>query len=130
MTDKEKQTFLKEFGCRVKQHRIEKEMSQEELANLVGYTSDNARSSIQKIESGKSDLPASKIRILAEVLDIPVEKLMGWDHKKPTEENLQEWDKKYNPGGKLPVCVARNAGQIPVYYNHQNGSAWHQELEA
>ena len=61
MTDKEKQTFLKEFGCRVKQHRIEKEMSQEELANLVGYTSDNARSSIQKIESGKSDLPASKI---------------------------------------------------------------------
>ncbi len=33
---------------------------------------------------------------------------------------------EYNPGGKLPVCVARNAGQIPVYYNHQNGSAWHQ----
>ncbi len=33
---------------------------------------------------------------------------------------------EYNPGGKLPVCVARNAGQIPIYYNHQNGSAWHQ----
>ena len=32
----------------------------------------------------------------------------------------------YNPGGKLPVCVARNAGQIPIYYNHANGSAWHQ----
>ena len=105
MTDKEKQTFLKEFGYRVKQHRIEKEMSQEELANLVGYTSDNARSSIQKIESGKSDLPASKIRILAEVLNIPIEKLMGWDHKEPTEEDLQEWEKKYNPGGKLAAEV-------------------------
>lgn len=31
----------------------------------------------------------------------------------------------YNPGGKLPVSVARCAGQIPIYYNHPNGSAWH-----
>lgn len=33
---------------------------------------------------------------------------------------------KYNPSGKLPVCVAHNAGQIPIYYNHPNGSCWHQ----
>lgn len=33
---------------------------------------------------------------------------------------------EYNPGGKLPVTVARNAGQLPIYYNHMNGSAWHQ----
>ena len=33
----------------------------------------------------------------------------------------------YNPGGKLPVSVAYHAGQIPVYYNHPNGSAWHQQ---
>lgn len=33
---------------------------------------------------------------------------------------------KYNPGGKLPVSVAFHAGQIPVYYNHPYGSAWHQ----
>ena len=33
---------------------------------------------------------------------------------------------EYNPGGKLPVSVARNAGQIPIYYSHPNGSAWHQ----
>lgn len=32
----------------------------------------------------------------------------------------------YNPSGKLPVCVAYNAGQIQVYYNHPNGSCWHQ----
>lgn len=29
---------------------------------------------------------------------------------------------KYSPSGKLPVCVARNAGQIPVYYNQPFGS--------
>ena len=32
----------------------------------------------------------------------------------------------YNPSGRLPVTVARNAGQIPIYYDHPNGSAWHQ----
>ena len=32
------------------------------------------------------------------------------------------------PSGKLPVSVAFNAGQIPVYYNHLNGSAWHQAM--
>ena len=31
-----------------------------------------------------------------------------------------------NPSGKMPVTTARCAGQIPVYYNHPNGSSWHQ----
>ncbi|MCR5545350.1 MAG: glycoside hydrolase family 3 C-terminal domain-containing protein [Lachnospiraceae bacterium] len=35
---------------------------------------------------------------------------------------------KYNPTGKLPVTVARNAGQLPIYYNHLNGSSWHQGM--
>lgn len=34
---------------------------------------------------------------------------------------------KVNPSGKLPVTVARHVGQIPIYYNHPNGSSWHQE---
>jgi beta-glucosidase len=32
----------------------------------------------------------------------------------------------HNPSGRLPVSVARNAGQVPVYYNHPHGSAWNQ----
>ena len=32
----------------------------------------------------------------------------------------------HGPTGRLPVSVARNAGQVPVYYNHPHGSAWHQ----
>lgn len=32
----------------------------------------------------------------------------------------------YNPSGRLPVSAAYHAGQIPVYYNHPCGSAWHQ----
>jgi beta-glucosidase len=32
----------------------------------------------------------------------------------------------HEPSGRLPVSIARNAGQVPVYYNHPHGSAWHQ----
>lgn len=30
----------------------------------------------------------------------------------------------YNPGGKLPVTAARNAGQIPIYHGQRNGSGY------
>ncbi|MGN6711194.1 glycoside hydrolase family 3 N-terminal domain-containing protein [Anaerocolumna jejuensis] len=33
---------------------------------------------------------------------------------------------EYNPAGRLPVSVARVAGQEPIYYNHSNGSSYHQ----
>lgn len=33
---------------------------------------------------------------------------------------------KICPSGKMPVTTARCAGQIPMYYNHPNGSSWHQ----
>ena len=50
-----------------------------ELAKKIGYTTDNARSSVQKIEAGKSDPPASRIHNLATALDVPVAVLMGWE---------------------------------------------------
>jgi beta-glucosidase len=31
---------------------------------------------------------------------------------------------EYNPGGKLPLTAARNAGQIPVYYSLPRGSGY------
>lgn len=79
MTDNQRKAFLSDFGSRIKKIRTEKGMTLEELANKIGYTSENARSSVQKIEAGKSDPPASKIRKLAEVLDVPIGVLMGWD---------------------------------------------------
>lgn len=33
---------------------------------------------------------------------------------------------RLNPSGKMPLSTARRAGQIPVYYNHPNGSMWMQ----
>ena len=31
-----------------------------------------------------------------------------------------------DPSGRMPLTTARSEGQIPIYYNHPNGAAWHQ----
>lgn len=65
---------------RIRRRRQELELSQEDLAKKVGYTS---RSSIAKIESGHVDLPQSKIVEFAHALDTTVGYLMG-----NTDKNL------------------------------------------
>ena len=35
---------------------------------------------------------------------------------------------EHNPSGRLPVTIARAAGQIPLYYSHPHGSSWHQGM--
>lgn len=60
----------------IKKRREELGLSQDALAKKVGYTD---RSSIAKIESGKVDLPQSKILEIAEALRIPPGELMGLD---------------------------------------------------
>ncbi len=60
----------------IKNRRIELGMSQEELAEKMGYTS---RSTIAKIESGKNDIPQSKIQAFAKALKTTPGILMGWE---------------------------------------------------
>lgn len=55
------------FGENLKQIRISKGVTQEELAKKLGYSS---RSSINKIEVGRSDMPRSKIEQAARVLGV------------------------------------------------------------
>lgn len=61
----------------IKNRRIELGMSQEELADKMGYTS---RSSIAKIEAGINDIPQSKIQAFAKALNTTPGVLMGWSN--------------------------------------------------
>lgn len=58
----------------IRRLRLEKHLSQDELARLTGYKD---RSSITKIESGKVDLPQSKILLFSKVLGVSPSSLMG-----------------------------------------------------
>lgn len=74
------------FGERILKLRTEKGMTQDELAQKLGYKS---RSSIAKIENGARDVPRSQIVDLAKALDTTPSVLMGWE-----DENLTPADSR------------------------------------
>lgn len=70
------------IGDRIKSRRLELNMSQDELARLVGYKS---RSSINKIESDGRLLPQRKIMEIANALNTTPAYIMGWEESNETE---------------------------------------------
>lgn len=64
------------LGDKIKFCREELQMSQEELANRLGYKS---RSTIAKIESGENDLTQSKIIAFAKALNTTAQWLLDYD---------------------------------------------------
>ena len=77
---------------RIKELRKQNNWTQEELAQKVGYTD---RSTIAKIESGKIDIPQSKIIEFAEVFGVNAGDLLGYgdDVYVTTLQNKQEEEK-------------------------------------
>lgn len=70
------------IGDRIKARRLELDMSQDELARLVGYKS---RSSINKIESDGRLLPQRKIMEIANALNTTPAYIMGWEESNESE---------------------------------------------
>ena len=66
----------------IRLRREELGMSQQELADKLGYTS---RSTITKIESGENDLTQSKIEAFAKALKISPIELMGYHSEEATK---------------------------------------------
>lgn len=92
------------FGERVRKIRIEKNMTQEELSENIGYKS---RSSIAKIENGDRDLPRSQIVVLAKALGVTPSVLMGWeDDDKKVDDQLSF----VNINRQIPIFESVSAG--------------------
>lgn len=87
-------------GERIRQKRIELNMSQDELAKKTGYKS---RSSIQKIECARN-LPLSKVEVMARALDCSPSVLMGWDELE-VFDTPEQFEKHWNAigGGRHPL---------------------------
>ena len=64
------------IGTNIKKRRLELRMSQQELADAMGY---RTRSTIAKIESGENDVSQKKLKKFAEILSTSVEALI-FDH--------------------------------------------------
>lgn len=106
--------FLYEFGQRIKKLRILKGMTQEELAQKMGYTS---RSTINKIEKGLIDIPQSKIEEFSKILNVTPWGLMGW--------NDVDWHKKVSfrlteKNFKMKILKSEDDELYKLIYNFDN----------
>lgn len=74
---------MSEIYNRIRLRRQELGWTTDELAKRMGYKD---RSSISKIESGKADIPQSKVKAFADVLDTTVSWLLGIDENTEKSE--------------------------------------------
>lgn len=72
------------IGEKIKLRRKELRWSQRDLAERMGYN----HSTITRIETGKIDIPQSRIVQFADVLRTDISYLMDWDE--PQEKPVQE----------------------------------------
>ena len=73
------------IGAKIKSLRENKELSQSQLAELVGYKD---KTSVAKIEAGKVDLPQSKILAFSKALNVTPSFLLNLDSDKPESDQL------------------------------------------
>lgn len=68
----------------IKRLRLERGMTQDDLARRAGYTD---RSSIAKIERGLVDLSQTKIKQFADIFGVSQSTLMGWVDEETAKKN-------------------------------------------
>ena len=68
-------------GAKIKQKRLALGMSQREFSQKVGYTD---HSIVTRIESGQVDLPLSKVKKIAEVLNVSIPWLLDMEEEYKT----------------------------------------------
>lgn len=73
------------IGENIRKRRLELNMSQQQLAHILGY---KTRSSIAKIEKGDSDISHSKLVTFANVLNTTVESLLNGRFPESSNKNL------------------------------------------
>ena len=73
-----------EVGERIRQRREELNMTQEELAKKVGYTS---RSSVAKVEANANGMLQSKLILFANALQTTPAYLLGWEETPASTKN-------------------------------------------
>ena len=101
-------------GANIRKRRFELKMSQQELAEAMGY---KTRSTIAKIESGENDVTQKKLQRFASVLDTTVEALIAGSS--PVEEELAITQADPSEGHRNAVIIlaggksGRNNQNIP-----------------
>ena len=109
-------------GSNIKRRRFELRMSQQELADAMGYST---RSTIAKIESGENDVSQKKLQKFADALDTTVEALIsGYAVPAPAAAEPAVTDRN-RPRGAVVILAGGKAGRnrqnIPTQFINVHG---------
>lgn len=106
-------------GANIRKRRQELRMSQQELADAMGY---RTRSTIAKIESGENDVSQKKLQRFAAVLNISVSKLMEGDREEEIPAVMPMMDKKKKNRNVVIILAggrsSHNRQRIPSQFVH------------
>lgn len=106
---------------RIKQRRLELNMSQEDLAKKTGY---KTKSAISRIESGQRDLTQSQIELFSKALDTTPSYLMGWENEKSKNDILSDerilipFSKLNDEGKEKAISYAQDLVDSGKYTKH------------
>ncbi len=120
---KKKGISLMSIGLNIKKRRFELKMSQQELADAMGY---KTRSTIAKIESGENDVSQKKLQKFAAVLDTTIEALIS-GHVSRTHASTPEPVSSLKKHTKNIVILlaggksGRNSQNIPSQFINVHG---------
>ena len=70
-----KEMLLKKFGKNVKIERIKKDLTQEQLAEIMGVS----QNFVSNIESGKQNMSLAKVLDLSKYIGTDIEKLLNFN---------------------------------------------------
>ncbi len=110
-----KEESKKKYGQNLRRLREARGMSQEELAKALGYTN---RSSINKIEIGRSSIPTEKIQLTAQVLGVSPIELFEGEEEAPTLPEGVDTDKIRTAifNGDIRKLNEPNQARLMSYY--------------
>lgn len=110
-------------GLNIKKRRFELKMSQQELADAMGY---KTRSTIAKIESGENDVSQKKLQKFASVLDTTVEALISGHTSHMTNPVFEPSVSLQKQNKNIVILLAggksgRNSQNIPSQFINVHG---------
>lgn len=98
-----KMDVKKSFGEKLKRLRKNKNLTQEQLAEMIDIDPRN----LSRIEVGLSFVKAETLEKILKALDITTEQLFSNDHIKPTEELLSDIHKFVNLAKNEPAKLEK-----------------------
>ena len=111
---KRKEVITMTMGERIKQRRIELDMSQRDLAAKMGYASNTT---IAKIEQGKVDVSQARAAQFASALGVSVAYLMGWEEIQKKNDQLVKLVTRMRSDSEFMNAVQMLDNLTPAQYS-------------